>query len=236
MISFIIPAHNEEKLLGAAIGAIRQSAESLGESHEIVVANDASTDKTGEIALANGAKTVEVNHRKISAVRNSGARAASGDIFVFVDADTLLNPDVLSKALRSLREGAIGGGALIRFEERIPAYARFVTLGFNLLARAGKLAFGCFLFCRREAFEAAGGFDERLYGAEEWALSRALGKNGKFVILPLAVTTSGRKLRTHSGWELARTLGRLAMGGSKALRKREGMGLWYDERRDREIS
>ena len=94
------------------------------------------------------------------------------------------------------------------------------------------MAAGCFLFCTRSAFVAVGGFDEKFYGAEELIMSRALKRIGKFVILPHTVTTSGRKLRTHSARELLMVMARLALRGPKAVKQREGMDLWYAERRE----
>jgi hypothetical protein len=98
--------------------------------------------------------------------------------------------------------------------------------------RAARLATGCFLFCTRAAFVAAGGFDEAFYSAEEIAMSQALKRRGKFVILRQAVTTSGRKLRTHSVGEILKLIGRLVFRGSNALKQRQGMELWYAERRE----
>jgi hypothetical protein len=90
------------------------------------------------------------------------------------------------------------------------------------LFRAARWAAGCFLFCTREAFVAVGGFDETFYGAEELVMSRALKRCGKFVVLPETVTTSGRKLRTHSAGELLAIIARLALRGPKAVRQRQG--------------
>ena len=64
--------------------------------------------------------------------------------------------------------------------------------------RIFRLASGCFLFCTREAFDAVCGFDERLFAAEEGAMSRALARHGRFVVLREFVVTSGRKLRAYS--------------------------------------
>ena len=77
-----------------------------------------------------------------------------------------------------------------------------------------------------------GGFDETLYGAEEIAMSRALKRHGQFVVLPQSVVTSGRKLRTYSGPEILRMAARLALKGPNAVRSREGLELWYEERRE----
>src|SRR3989442_1575013 len=90
VISFIIPAHNEEELIGRTLSALHQSARALGEPYEAIVANDSSTDRTGAIALEHGARVVAVNRRQIAATRNAGARAAIGDMFIFVDADTMV--------------------------------------------------------------------------------------------------------------------------------------------------
>jgi hypothetical protein len=98
--------------------------------------------------------------------------------------------------------------------------------------RAARLAAGCFLFCSREAFTAVGGFDETFYGAEELVISQALKRHGKFIVLREAVITSGRKLRTHSVGEVLMIVGRLALRGPKAIQQRQGMELWYAERRE----
>lgn len=73
----------------------------------IVVVDDASTDATATVAQQQGAHVVlRVEHRQISATRNAGARQACGDIFFFVDANTLVNVQVIQSALRSVRAGA----------------------------------------------------------------------------------------------------------------------------------
>jgi glycosyltransferase involved in cell wall biosynthesis len=232
MISFVVPAYNEERLIGATLRAIHDAARAAGEPYEVIVADDASSDNTATVAEGCGARVVRVTSRQIAATRNAGARHARGDFLVFVDADTLVTVAVVRAALRALREGAVGGGAAIRFEGRVPAYARLLEKPGVWLFRMARLAAGCFVFCSREAFEAVGGFDETLYGAEEIALSRALGRRGRFVVLREAVTTSGRKLRAHSGWELMRVLGALALRGPGSVRGRRGLGIWYEERRE----
>jgi len=101
VISFIVPAHNEEACLGRTLEAIRESADFVAQPYEIIVVNDASTDSTAEIARQNNARVVDVNHRQIAATRNSGARAAAGDRLFFVDADTIINSSVVAAALRA---------------------------------------------------------------------------------------------------------------------------------------
>jgi len=232
MISFIVPAYNEERLLGATLDALRAAALATGEPYELIVADDASTDRTAAIAAQHGAIAVSVAHRQIAATRNSGARKANGDWLIFVDADTLVSEAVVRSAVEALRSGAVGGGAAVEFDGTVPLYARLLLPVLVRSFRWAGLAAGCFLFCTRHAFAAVGGFDEAFYGAEELVMSRALKRHGRFVVLRQAVITSGRKLRTHSVREMLAILARLALRGPGAVKQRQGMDLWYAERRE----
>src|SRR5258708_6345624 len=99
MISFVVPAYNEEKYLAATLASIHEAARCVGEPYEIVVANDASTDATAATAQAGGARVVNVEKRQIAATRNAGARASTGEILIFVDADTRIDVAVVRAAL-----------------------------------------------------------------------------------------------------------------------------------------
>src|SRR5688572_20256314 len=113
MISFVVPAHNEQTCLPATLTAIHNSARACNQEYEIIVVDDASMDATAEIASAHQALVVSVNHRQIAATRNSGARAATGERIFFVDADTLINTRTLQKALQAMDRGAVGGGGSV---------------------------------------------------------------------------------------------------------------------------
>ena len=230
MISFIIPAYNEENLLGRTLTALQAAASAVGRPFEVIVVDDASTDRTAVVAREHGARVIQVGHRQIAATRNAGAKEARGEMLVFVDADTVVTEGAVAAAVGAMRRGAAGGCAF-RFDGRLPCYGHVLAAVAVPLYRALGLASGCFLFCTRSAFRAAGGFDEGLFGAEEAALSRALRRRGRFVVLREWVTTSGRKLRVHSAYEVLGLLARLALTGSKSLRRREGLDIWYGERR-----
>jgi glycosyltransferase involved in cell wall biosynthesis len=232
LISFIVPAYNEELLLPATLRALHGAAQAAGEAYEIVVVDDASTDRTAAVAQELGARVVPVAHRQIAATRNAGGRAAKGEFLIFVDADTLVDAPVVRAAVQALRDGAVGGGCNFGFDGRLPLWARLLIGPSRWIYRAARLASGCFLFCTREAFQAAGGFDEQMFAAEEAAMSRALRRHGRFVVLRETVITSGRKLRAYSAWEVFRVLGRLAVGGRKAIGTRRGLDIWYGARRD----
>jgi glycosyltransferase involved in cell wall biosynthesis len=231
MISFIIPAYNEEILLGRTLRALFDAASRLGEPFEVLVVDDASTDRTAAIAQEHGARVIAVQNRQIAATRNAGARAAQGELFIFIDADTIVGEAVLRAAVKAVRRGAIGGGCAIRVDGRLPLYARFlmrvVVPAYSALGLAG----GCFMFCTRRVFHKVGGFDEGLFGGEEAVMSRRLGRKGRFVILRETVLTSGRKLRAYSAREVLGLFLRLILEGPKSVRRREGLEMWYGERR-----
>jgi glycosyltransferase involved in cell wall biosynthesis len=228
MLSFVIPAYNEEAFIGRTLGSIHAAARALALEYEIVVADDASTDATARVAREAGARVVPVSCRHIAATRNAGARAARGARLVFVDADTLVSARVLRAALDALDAGAVGGGAAVRFGAAAPWWARAligVTVRFH---RMVLLAAGCFVFCTRAAFDAAGGFDERYFCAEEWVFSNALKRHGRFVVLREAVLTSERKADNASARRIAPLVHGVMMRGLGGLRDRRCCGFWYD--------
>lgn len=232
MISFIVPAYNEEALIGLTLKALNQAALSTGEPYEIVVADDASSDRTVAIAESHGARVAKVNLRQIAGTRNAGAREATGDMLIFVDADTQVTGEVVRAAIDAMKLGAAGGGCAVRLDGQLPRYAELMSPILVRLFRAMGIACGCFLYCTRRAFDAAGGFDETLYVSEEVTMSRALKRQGRFVVLRESVTSSGRKLRMYSGGEVLRLFGGILLAGPKALKKRDGLEVWYGGRRE----
>ena len=230
MISFVVPAYNEAEFLPATLEAIHSAARSLGREYEIVVANDASTDDTAAVAEAHGARVVACSNRQIAATRNSGAAEAVGEYLIFVDADTTVNREVVGAALEALGGGAAGGGAGVRFAEPVPLEWRLFLWTVVHSFRITRWAAGSFVFCRRDAFEAAGGFDETMYAAEEIEVSRALKRQGRFVMLREYVETSGRKFNGHPSWKIFFVLASIVLGGRRRVRRREGLELWYGDR------
>jgi glycosyltransferase involved in cell wall biosynthesis len=232
MVSFIIPAWNEEPMLRQTLPVLEEAARALPVPHETIVVDDASTDRTGRVAREHGARVLMVHLRQMAATRNAGAKLARGDMLVFVDADTFVNEAVLTGAVKAVRDGAVGGSGLVLFEGTLPLYAKLLIPLSHVFRRAFRLAAGCFLFCERAAFESVGGFNEKLYAAEEVDLGARLKRAGRFVILRESVITSGRKLRDYSGWEILGILLRLAAGGWSSFRSRKGLEIWYERRHD----
>ncbi len=230
MISFIVPAHDEAALIGDSLDALHAAATALSLTYEVIVVDDASTDDTAPLAQLHGARVVRVAHRQIAAVRNTGAAVADGKRLVFVDADTRIDRDVLAAAMKALDEGASGGGCAVRFVVASWSERAFTALLMRVF-RWTRIAPGCFIFCTREAFDAAGGFDERWYAGEDVAISRALAAVGKFVILRESVVTSDRKLRTFGVVSHLHLLTQFIRNGRRLLHSREHLGIWYDKRR-----
>ena len=231
MLTFVLPAHNEAALIGETLQAVHDAAAAIDIEYEIIVVADACTDETAAIASDAGARVLQVAHRQIAATRNAGAAAALGEALVFIDADTLIDAAVLQAALSQLQAGAAGGGACVRLRGQLSWYERWAESFFIHVFRLSRIAPGCFVFCTRPAFDAAGAFDMRYYAGEDVAFSRALARQGRFVILKQAVRTSARKLRTFSALEHLQLALRFAWRGRGVLRSRDALALWYGERR-----
>ncbi len=231
MISFIVPAYNEELELPSTIAAIRAAAEKIG-NYEIIVVDDASTDATAEIAAKASTQVVSVDRRQIAAARNAGARAARGEVLFFVDADTRISPAHVVDAIAALSSGCSGGSARICADGSIPLWGRVFIKAFCGIYFALNLGAGAFLFTTRKTFDAIDGFDEQLFIGEEIFFSLALRKLGRFKILREPVVTSGRKLRMYSAPEIFANSFAVITGGMRAARSRDKLELWYSGKRE----
>ncbi len=210
--SIVIPAFNEAAYLGVTLSAVKQcidEAKASAGRGELIVVDNNSSDATADIARSHGATVVFESHNQISRARNTGAAMASGAALVFLDADTRLTSDLLIQALGNLQnKQCVGGGAVIRPDQPVSQKVRRVINCWNYASRKFGMAAGCFIYCRRDAFEAIGGFNEKLYASEEVWLSRALRRYGgqkgmAFVVIENpSITTSMRKLEWYSSWQL----------------------------------
>jgi glycosyltransferase involved in cell wall biosynthesis len=233
--SFIIPAYNEEALIGRTIDVLRASASDLKGGFEIIVADDDSNDRTPEIARLKADRVIDVKKRQIAAVRNAGASIAQGEILVFVDADTLVPKATLSSLEKLLKNTKIiGGGAYMDFDVRPPLWGRIGVRVFTFFYfKVARLAAGGFLFARREAFDQAGGWDERFFAGEEIHLSRALKRIGQLRIIREPVITSARKFRMKSARDHLALFKHMVRTGRKGWESREGLDMWYDGQREK---
>jgi glycosyltransferase involved in cell wall biosynthesis len=231
--SIVVPAYNEKALLPSTLERLRAAMAAVPLAGEIIVCDNNSSDGTAEVARAADARVVFEPVNQISRARNTGARAARGRYLVFVDADTDVPAPLLADALVRLRSGsACGGGAAVVMEGVEEGFSAHLVSLWNAVSRARKLAAGSFLFVLREAFEAVGGFSEKVYASEEIWLSRALKRYGKrrglsFEILQdHPVVTSGRKARWYP-MPVLLSVAILILLMPLVLRSRRFCWLWY---------
>ena len=202
--SVIVPAYNEQVWLGKSLPALATAMKSIALEGELLVVDNNSSDHTARVARDEGARVVFEGHNQISRARNTGARHAAGRYLVFVDADTIVSAELLQAAIANLSGGGCcGGGARVVFDHPPPWYARWMPPVWNWFALRFGLAAGCFVYCLRDAFEAIGGFSERVFASEEIWLSRAVRRWGHLrglsfkVIRDPPILTSARKMQAR---------------------------------------
>jgi rSAM/selenodomain-associated transferase 2 len=206
LISIIIPALDEERSIGAALDA---AARVRGEVETIVV-DGGSADGTASVARERGARVVEAPRGR-GAQMHAGARAARGEVFWFLHADTLAPADAAERIIDALGDPrVVGGNFRVRFDGRGRA-ARFLTWLYPRLRRLG-LAYGdSGIFVRRAAYERAGGF-KPFPIFEDLDLLRALWRQGRFAQADSFVVTSSRRFEgrsftlTFARWSLLQVL------------------------------
>ncbi len=239
-ISVVVPAFNEEKLLGQSLAQIQAAATAFtarGWRFELVVCDNNSTDKTSEIASAAGAKVVFEPFNQIGRARNSGAAAATGDWLVFVDADSHPSAELFADVAAQIVTGkCLAGGSTVKLDRKL-FVAGLVTELWNRTSRWKKWLAGSFIFVEAEAFRKMGGFNPEIFAAEELELSQRLQKiareqKKKIVVLhrhPLV--TSARKMKLYTPRELLSFFLRSIFSHRRTMRSREATYIWYDGRR-----
>lgn len=238
-VSVVVPAFNEEKLLGDTLASIQSALSAFttdGWESEIIVCDNNSTDRTAAIATEAGARVVHEPHNQIARARNSGAAAATGEWLIFVDADS--NPCTeLFASVKAVIDGGdcIGGGCTLRMNESW--WTSWMIHGWNLASRALRWPAGSFIFCEKAAFDALGGFSLKLYASEEiefaGRLKRLARKQRRKVRILSAhpMRTSPRKIRLYTFWELFRFAFKFCFFLGNSRFSRNSCHPWYDGRR-----
>lgn len=215
--SVIVPAHDEEAFLPALLDSLdvaRATGRVASREIEVIVVDNASTDRTVAIARDRGCRIVRVEKRVIAAARNGGARAAKAGVLCFVDADSRVHPRVFDEIERLLSDPCVIGGATgLRFERRSPGlactYALLILVALLLRGprtiRPLDIDAGL-VFCRREDFFRAGAYPEGVLFAEDVLFLRALQRLGKargqrlVSGTPTPTVTSARKFDARGDW------------------------------------
>ncbi|MEM7790694.1 MAG: glycosyltransferase [Verrucomicrobiota bacterium] len=232
LYSIIVPAYNEAEELPATLASIKTAMGMVSTGKgEIIVVDNNSDDSTTEVAQSHGADRIVFEPiNQISRARNTGAKASSARYLIFVDADTRISGRLLTRALQLLEEGThVGGGSVVHFEGKINAIGHLAITIWEFIGRFTQTAAGSFIFTLREAFEDAGGFDQRFYAGEEIQLTNELKRWGrkrrlKFEIITEApVQTSARKLEWYS---TAQIIGYVLLA-PLSIRSKRFSTFWY---------
>jgi glycosyltransferase involved in cell wall biosynthesis len=209
MVSFVVPAYNEEALIGSCLHAILAETARVDCGSEIIVVDNNSTDRTRQIASAiPGVAIVDEPQRGLVQARRAGCLAASGRLVANIDADTMIPPGWLDKVLAVFEaqpDLAALSGPFIHYDLSKPVqvvvaiFYRFAFVSYLLVRfvfRAGSMMQGGNFVVRKSALAAANAFnpDFSFYG-EDTELARRLSKVGavKFS-LALPAFSSGRRL------------------------------------------
>jgi glycosyltransferase involved in cell wall biosynthesis len=191
MVSVIIPAHNEERYLGETLEALNR--QNYGWFEVIVVANGC-TDGTAELARGNCQRLIVLSQKSLGVARNLGARMARGDLLVFLDADTLLEPLALriiaGQFTRSHAAATLKGRPDVEYFKYKLIY---FLKNFTHLTRLHRGSSGV-IVCWKKHFIDTRGFDEGLEVRENSELIRRLRRYGSYAyIADAAATTSMRR-------------------------------------------
>ena len=205
MISLVIPAYNEARLLPRLLDSVDKARLRYAGGVQVIVADNASTDATPTLALRRGCDVARVEKRCIAAARNGGARLATGDSVCFIDADSSIHPDTFKAIDEALARPDVVGGATGVYPERWSIGIVATWTAMMPMVWATGMDTGV-VYCRRADFEALGGYDEKREFAEDvvfmWALKRLGAKRGQKLsrLTRVKAMASMRKFDRHGDW------------------------------------
>jgi len=204
-ISVIVPAHNEQSFIRDCLVSIQTAVRHVTVPVETIVVLNRCRDNTETIAKAFSAVCVRDESRRLGRIRNRGVHAASYDTIVTCDADSRLHPLALKNVVARLSQSnVIGGGMALRFDRRsvgIRCTERLLDIGTFITG----LSCGAF-WTSKEAFNAVGGFDERLTMGEDVDFAQRLRQLGRQRgqryerLRDTALLTSSRKFDHFGDW------------------------------------
>lgn len=212
-ISVIVPAYNEEKYLRETLNCIHRAGNVLleldGVETEVIVVDNGSTDSTAAVARTYGARVVEEPKHNIARARNAGAKLAKGDVLVFIDADTAIPGQLLSRINKVMAGACCLGGAVDTDYRPSKTLIKAYLQLWRTLGKFSGMAQGATQFCSREVFASLSGYDESLFMGEDvdfhWRLKRLAKRQnaGVCLIEDIQVVPSTRRF---DQWPVWRTL------------------------------
>lgn len=203
-ISLVIPAHNEEKYIGATLESVSKHAP--GKFKEIVVVDNVSTDSTAGVAASySGVRVVREERKGTNHARECGFRHTTAAFVAFLDADTLLRPGWLEKVERAFardeRLVCLTGPYWFYDLPRFEATLLWLNWHFALIGHYFTNAMGVTgnMVLRRTALECMGGFDTSLtFDGDDVDTALRASKFGRVhFTFSIILDSSGRRYRTH---------------------------------------
>jgi glycosyltransferase involved in cell wall biosynthesis len=194
-ISIVVPTLNEEKLIASTLKRVREVVPEA----ELVVADGGSQDATREIARRY-ARVVKT-HGPVGNARNEGAKAARGEIIIFLDADTSISREFVDVVLEVFKDPTIigAGGSIMprginQLEKTVFRFLNFLVR-FSCFIGKPRIAGTCVAFKRKPFFD-VGGFNTSIAASEDFDLCERISRKGRVVFLKNVITyTSNRRLR-----------------------------------------
>ena len=197
-LSVVVPTLNEELNIQRTLRYVR----CIDPLAELIVVDGGSKDKTVEIAKKYAHKVVNVKGKTIGGARNAGAKAAKGEVLLFLDADTIPHVEFFEKIrmICSRDHKVVGAGCVImprglNFFETLFFYFLNFLVYLSVLFKRPAIAGSCVAY-RKKEFLKAGGFDEERAASEDQELCQRIAKNGHVIFCPRIIAyTSSRRLR-----------------------------------------
>jgi glycosyltransferase involved in cell wall biosynthesis len=235
-ISVIIPAYNEESGISHTLECINMAKNYLrergGPSADILVVDNASTDRTGEAARNSNVRVIQEAVRGVANARNAGARTAQGDTLVFIDADVVIPETTLWRVFQVMSNPRCIGGAVDTLYQPTSTLVKRYLEAWRALGRLLGMAQGAVQFCRRESFFSLGGYDETFYMGEDvnfyWRLTRKARKQDFHVcfIDDIRVVPSSRRFDQWPLWRILLWTNPIVV--LLFRRQRKVWGGWYE--------
>ena len=194
MISVIIPAYNEQGVIGNTVRYLKSVANNQSVK-EIIVVDGGSSDNTVNEAEREGALVIKSPRKGRAAQMNEGAHVAQGPILYFIHADSLPPLTFVADIREAVENGFPMGCYRLRFDIDhwfLQANAWFTRFDVNAF-RYGDQS----LFVSREYFNKVAGFCEKHIVFEDYEIIKRLRRHGKFAVLSKEVITSARKYVTN---------------------------------------
>jgi glycosyltransferase involved in cell wall biosynthesis len=198
-VSVVVPAWNEGRYLSKLLESLEKQS---FRDFEVVVADSGSEDDTAEVAARFGARVAQGPRKGAGEGRNRGARAATGDILVFIDSDCVAHERLLEDVVKTCGDSEVIGGTFAFLPLDGTRLDRILYAFGNVYEKAS-IALGFYhnsgygFFYRRKVYEDLGGIREEVVFNETHDLAMRSRGKGKFVYISTPVYTSMRRYRKH---------------------------------------